>query len=399
MSRQVSILRRILTVGVVSAVSATAFAQDTTRSLQISAEYSALGLDQESGRNTGVSGLGMRADYRLTRRIDVEGRALWFPGPSLQEFEAQGGGTSQFAAGIRGRFVTTTRASFYGLLLPELLHFSDAITDLSGPDVVAGGATHFALDWGLGAEMRATDRWALHADLTGPLYLIREEDLGCSEPGPNGAVACGSLAPRVVNVWQVSAGLSYSVGPVRHQPSEEPVSGNWEIGGQLGATMTAGALTTNLRTLPAFGGFVSYRLFPATYADAAASFSTRDVRTRTSWDGGHLAQVLGGVKVGVRKDGCGMFGKVRLGVNSQSGAVSAIEAGHFRLSRVNALAIDLGGVFEQYLARGLLLRFDGGDTISVFGPTTYTRNGVTMQLPAPEWVDSLQMTVGFGWRF
>jgi hypothetical protein len=59
----------------------------------------------------------------------------------------------------------------------------------------------------------------------------------------------------------------------------------------------------------------------------------------------------------------------------------------------------LGGVFEQYLARGLLLRFDGGDTISVFGPTTYTRNGVTMQLPAPEWVDSLQMTVGFGWRF
>jgi len=186
---------------------------------------------------------------------------------------------------------------------------------------------------------------------------------------------------------------------VRHQPAEEPVTGDWEIGGQLGSTTTAGALTTNLRTLPAFGGFASYRLFPATYADAAVSFSPRDVRTRTSWDGGHLTQVLGGVKVGVRKDGYGMFGKVRLGVNSQSGAVSAIEAGHFRLSRVNALAIDLGGVFEQYLARRLLLRFDGGDTISVFGPTTYTRNGVTMQLPAPEWVDSLQMTVGFGWRF
>ena len=398
-SQRVSLLRHTLAVAAVATLSATAHAQEAARPLQISAEYSALGLVRASATDTGVSGLGVRIDYRLTRRIDVEGRALWFPTESLQEFEAQGGRTSQFAAGIRGRFATTKRASFYGLLLPELLHFSDAITDLSGPDIISGGTTHFALDWGLGAEMRATDRWAVHADLTGPLYMIRETPEDCSEPGPNGAVACFSLAPRIVNVWQVSAGISYSVGPVRHQPAEEPVTGDWETGGQLGATTTAGALTSNLRTLPAFGGFVSYRVLPAIYADAAVNFSTRDVRNRTSWDGGHLTQVLGGVKVGVRKDGYGMFGKARLGVNSQSGAVSAIEAGHFRLSRANALAIDLGAVFEQYFARGLLIRFDGGDTISVFGPTTYVRNGVAMHLPAPESVDSLQMTVGFGWRF
>ena len=101
----------------------------------------------------------------------------------------------------------------------------------------------------------------------------------------------------------------------------------------------------------------------------------------------------------VERNGYGLFGKARFGINSQSGAVSAVESGHFRLSRVNAFAIDLGGVFEQYLGRRLLIRFDGGDTISVFGPTTYARNGVSMRLPAPEAVDSLQMTVGFGWRF
>src|SRR4029078_5764519 len=96
LSQRVSLLRHTLAVAAVAALSsATAQAQDTTRPLQISAEYSALGLDQESGRDNGVSGLGVRADYRLTRRIDVEGRALWFPGPSLREFEAQGGGTSQ----------------------------------------------------------------------------------------------------------------------------------------------------------------------------------------------------------------------------------------------------------------------------------------------------------------
>jgi hypothetical protein len=229
--------------------------------------------------------------------------------------------------------------------------------------------------------------------------MIREEELGCSEPGPNGAVACGSLAPRIVNPWQFSAGASYSVGPVRRESAEEPVNGVWEIGGQLATTTTAGALTSTLRTMPALGGFASYRLFPATYADAAVSFFTRDVRNRTAWDGGHLTQVLAGLKVGARKDGYGLFGKVRVGVNSQSGAVAALESGHFRLARANALAIDLGGVFEQYLGRRLLIRFDGGATISVFGPTTYARNGVAMRLPAPEAVTSLQMTVGFGWRF
>jgi Outer membrane protein beta-barrel domain len=398
-SQRVSVLHRTLAAAALSAISATAYAQETTRPLQVSVEYSALGLVPESGRNTGVSGFGVRVDYRLTRRIDVEGRALWFPSKSLQEFQAQGGRTSQFGAGIRGRFIATERASFYGLLLPELLHFSDAIVDLGGSDITAGGTTHFALDWGLGAEIKANDRWAVHGDFTGPLYMIRETPEDCSEPGPNGAVLCFSLAPRIVNVWQVSAGVSYSLGPIRHQPAEEPVVGAWEIGGQLGAVTTAGALTTTLRTLPALGGFLSYRLFPATYADAAVSFSTRDVRVRTAWDGGHLTQALGGVKIGARKDGYGLFGKVRLGVNSQSGAVSAMEAGHVRLSRANALAIDLGGVFEQYFARGLLIRFDGGDTISVFGPTTYVRNGITMRLPAPEWVDSLQMSLGFGWRF
>ena len=398
-SQRVSVLRRTLAIAGLSTISTIAHAQEVARPLQISAEYSALGLVQQSARDTGVSGVGVRVDYRLTRRIDVEGRALWFPTQSLQEFEAQGGKTAQVAAGVRGRFVATPRASFYGLLLPELLHFSDAIVNLSGPDIATGGTTHFALDWGLGAEVHATERWAFHADFTAPLYMIREEELGCSEPGPNGAVACGSLAPRIVNPWQFSAGVSYGVGPVRHESAEEAVNGVWEIGGQLGSTTTAGALTTNLRTLVALGGFASYRLFPATYADAAVNFSTRDVRNRTSWDGGYLTQILGGVKVGVRKDGYGLFGKARFGVNSQSGAVSAIESGHFRLSRVNALAIDLGGVFEQYLARRLLIRFDGGDTISVFGPTTYVRNGVPMRLPAPEAVDSIQMTVGFGWRF
>jgi hypothetical protein len=136
------------------AIAATASAQGAARPLQLSGEYSALGLYRESDQEVGLNGFGIRADYRLTRRVDIEGRALWFPTDSLQEVEAQGGKTTQLALGVRGRFLIWNRASFYGVLLPELLHFSNAIVDLSGPNVVSGGATHFALDWGIGPRSR-----------------------------------------------------------------------------------------------------------------------------------------------------------------------------------------------------------------------------------------------------
>lgn len=383
----------------VTAFATSASAQTTTHALQLSGEYSALGLYRESDLGIGVSGFGVRADYRLTRRVDVEGRVLWFPTNALQEFEAQGGQTTQLALGVRGKFLQWKRASFYGVLLPELLHFSNAFIDIGGGDAVTGGATHFALDWGIGAEVKAGDRWSVHFDTTGPLYAIRETEPSCSEPGPSGAILCGSLAPRIVNVWQISGGVSYSVGPIRHEMEEEAVSGVWEVGGQVGATTTAGALTTNLRTVVALGGFASLRLFPATYADASMSFSPRDVRTRTSWDGGHLTQAVAGVKVGPRKDAYGIFGKVRVGINSHSGAVRAVGPAGFALSRANSLIVDLGAVVERYLPKRMLVRFDAGDALSVYERTTYTHAGVVVPEPAPSPTHSLQTTVGIGWRF
>src|SRR6185503_25335 len=99
-------------------ISATVSGQEVTRPLQFGAEYSALALYRESDQGAGVSGFGIRAEYRLTRRVDVEGRVLWFPTTSLREFEAQGGRTTQLALGVRGKFLIWKRASFYGVLLP-----------------------------------------------------------------------------------------------------------------------------------------------------------------------------------------------------------------------------------------------------------------------------------------
>jgi hypothetical protein len=62
--------------------------------------------------------------------------------------------------------------------------------------------------------------------------------------------------------------------------------------------------------------------------------------------------------------------------------------------RSNALAIELGAVFERYLSRRLLIRFDGGDVIAVF--RSFVDNGERVTMPA-HGVDSLQLACGFGW--
>ena len=222
--------------------SAAASAQEQSAPVQIAGEFFALGLDHALGNGTGLAGLGLRVDLGLTRRVEVESRLIWFPANVAQEFQAQGGRTLQVATGIRGKFFVSRRASFYGLLLPGLLHFTNTVTGVTGNSLVTGGSTHFALDTGLGVEFLS------HV-----------------------AVDRARRSERAA-VWRP--------------------------------------------------------------------------RRRT-----------------------GTFGA--------------------RLQR---------WVFERYVGRRLLIRFDGGDVVSVFHAMTFTDDGVRASLQPPSPTHSLQMTVGFGWR-
>jgi hypothetical protein len=371
--------------------------------VQIAGEFSALGLDHALGHGTGSAGLGVRVDLGLTRRVEVESRLTWFPANVAQEFQAQGGRTLQVATGIRGKFFVSRRASFYGLLLPGLLHFTNAVTGVTGNSVVTGGSTHFALDTGLGVEFYPTSRWTARGEVSGPLYGAPGGELARSAPSSNGAVLILSEAARFVNPWQISAGVGYRLGALREASGEESVAGRWEIGGQVTQTTSTGALAVDeaFRHNPALGAFVSYRLAPSVYADAALNAFLRPAPERTPFDGGYVLQGLGGVKLGLRKDRYGFFVKARAGVNSHSGAFTSLDHSlpSITISRLNAVAIDLGAVFERYVGRRLLVRFDGGDVVSVFRATTITEDGVRIQAQAPSPTHSLQMTVGFGWRF
>jgi hypothetical protein len=209
-----------------------------------------------------------------------------------------------------------------------------------------------------------------------------------------------SISPRALNPWQVSTGLSYRLGaPLSGPGREEPVPGRWEVGGQFTNATSNGAFETDLRNFPALGGFVSYRVAPAVYADAAVNGFLRKPRIRTPFDGGYLTQVLGGVKLGVRRDRFGLFYKTRLGVNSHSAAYRGRDTKGINLGRTNALAVDLGGVVERYVGQRLLVRFDGGDTIAVYRARSIAFDGDPVLQAAPAAAHNLEMTCGFGWRF
>jgi hypothetical protein len=389
-------------------VNVTANAQPQTTPLQIAGEFSALGLDRGPGNDgtgsTGTSGAGLRAEFTLAPRVEIETRFTWFPSDLVQEFQAQGGHTVQVAAGVRGKLWASPRLSIFGLLLPGVIHATNAVIAQSGLRVESGGVTHFALDTGLGVEWYAGPRWAARVELTGPLYGAPGAEIERSPPGPNGQVATLSIPARFVNPWQVSTGVGYRFGSPRSSEPGHPVAGRWEVGGDLAhiTAIDAYGFGTAFQHFPAIGAFAAYRLAPAVYADGAVQVSRPQVpEVPSPLDGGRLVQALGGAKVGVRRDGYGVFAKIRAGVNHYSRAFASGDTitGAIQTRGSNVAAIDVGGVVERYVGRRWLIRFDGSDVISIFHPATFVINGRIIAPRVPTPTDSIQLVVAAGWRF
>jgi hypothetical protein len=385
----------------VSFSSKAALAQVQTMPYQIAGEFSALGLDRgPNGENTGAAGIGLRTEVTLGPGVEFETRLTWFPAALVQEFQAQGGRTLQAAAGIRGKLWASPRVSVYALLLPGFIHATDAVVARTGTRT-SGGVTHFSLDTGGGIEWYGGERWTARAEISGPLYAAPGGEIDRLAGADGKAITLNVLA-RFVNPWQVSTGIGYRFGRKQTVPSTRSVLGRWEIGGGVANTTAFDAhpFSTGFQQTPALGLFVSYRLAPAIYADGAVHVSFQPVAT-TSFEGGHMWQTLGGAKIGVRRNSYGIFGKLRAGVNSYSGAFASGDTvtGAVATRRSNVRALDMGVVFERYLHRGWLVRFDGGDVLAFYRPTTVTIDGVPFQNGAPPRADSIQMVAGVGWRF
>jgi hypothetical protein len=194
----------------------------------------------------------------------------------------------------------------------------------------------------------------------------------------------------------------------------------FEIGAQF-TTLRLGELDT---TEPGFGGRFTYNINDNFAVEAEGNFFPRDrnpEETQTSAEyletlaGGRKAQALFGVKAGVRGKRVGVFGKVRPGFVrfsrfTRNGRVPIFDPSAPPppppppfFSETN-VALDLGGVFEVYPSRRVVIRIDVGDTIirSDSGEEILVPDEADIGGQKPlvrSTTNNLQVSVGLSFRF
>ena len=173
--------------------------------------------------------------------------------------------------------------------------------------------------------------------------------------------------------------------------------------------------TFQRETEQGFGGRFTYNLNKAVSLEAAGYFFPKScLQCRNA---GTITEGLAGVKVGKRFEKWGIFAKARPGVSSYNGgAVDVIVAPgtpasgpfDFKFTRLNAFALDVGGVVEFYPSKRIVTRFDLGDTIIHFNqrtmktivldPVSNTLNPGTLRLPSRT-SHNFQFMTSVGFRF
>jgi uncharacterized Zn-binding protein involved in type VI secretion len=125
-------------------------------------------------------------------------------------------------------------------------------------------------------------------------------------------------------------------------------------------------------------------------------------------DGGTILQALVGVKGGIRRNRVGFFGKVRPGFHSYSDALTGITTslpgtgpaqGQLSYARSTNVVLDLGGIVEFYATTHSTLRIEAGDTHIFFGTRNVNINGRDQAFPGGNLQHTIQLALGYGWRF
>jgi len=375
-----------------------AIAQDRPPHIEVAVHAASLSLEDSSV----VGGVGGRVTVFVTPRVSIDARATLFPAKNRSTVKS-GGRTLELFAGGRGEFVRSRRFSIYGLLLPGLVHFSSVVDRFTDASIETNAATHFALNMGSGVEFSPSPRWVAHAELTGPLYVVRGKELARVPASPGGAALVVTAPASVQNSWQFATGIGYRLGAP--MPPDQGGAGRagWTVGTQVGYTVytTAFNLDLNGTRSPTFGLFVSHGI--AHWLDAEGSFAgiARQEIETSAFSGGRVTQALGGVKVGTRRGRIGYFLKARAGAEMHDAALKTFGGSPpgQTVGRSTSIAFDLGAVVETLLTRRLVMRLDAGDLRSFYRSGSILVNGRPAAQQGPDSSDSLNVAVGVGWRF
>lgn len=389
-------------------------AQQEFRRFEIGAQLSTISLTNATETTSDViPGFGGRLGINLTRWIALDTQLDFFPQRVASFPQFQGGRTLQLVSGARGKLFQSKKLAVYGLLRPGLIHFTGAFTNenitlvpgTTNQFIITaqkGPATHFMLDLGGGIEFYPARRWIARIEIAGDLYATPNTPV--SQPMlPNGSHFL-PIPGQIERTWRLSAGLGYRLGSLSDNEAETPLSGKLEFGPQFSTIVLPNSDNVlGARTEPGFGVFFSYRFYRFLFADGATSFFPREAASSGPHDGGRLLQGVYGLKAGIQRNRVGFFVKARPGFHSYSKTLSAVtitpQTGSIGFSRSTNIALDLGGVVEFYLTRHNVLRLDAGDTFLFFGTRPFTFNGQTFQLGGGPRQDSIQFSVGYGWRF
>jgi hypothetical protein len=374
-------------------------AQHEYSRFELGAQYSTFEGTNASFHRAALSGFGGRFDWNLTRRLALESQLDFFPEHGASLLLVQGGRTTQAVFGVRAKVIQTRRFSVFGVLRPGLLHFTDvqALSSQSNTLFTSQPATYFVLNLGGGIEYYPSTRWILRADIEGDPYRIP----GQTVSGPIGsAVQQG----KIDDATRVSVGVAYRLGKLEENERETNVSGNWEFGPLFSSMVIAReGPSDNVRTEPGVGGYFSYRFYGVLYLDGDLLYFPRGTPVSGVHDGGTILQGLVGLKGGIRRNHVGFFGKARPGFHSYSQALETINASGtgplFSYGRSTNLVLDLGGIVEFYPQKHSTVRIEVGDTHLFFGTRTLNFEGTAEQIGGGKMQHSIQLVLGYGWRF
>jgi hypothetical protein len=377
-----------------------AHAQDSHSGFELGAQYSTIRETNYAFEGTNFSGVGGRFDGNLTRRLALECQVDFFPENAMPLPLVQGGQTLQAVFGIRAKVVQTRHFAIFGLVRPGLLHFTgvEALSGGASVSDVDRPATYFVLNLGGGIEFYPSPRWVLRFDVEGDPYRVPASVANFSAGGTT------ALPGKIDDTTRLSFGVGYRPGALIENEHETNVPGRWEIGPLFSALMISReGLTDNVRTEPGFGGYASYRFYGVFYLDGDLLYFPRRPDVAGPHDGGTILQGLVGLKGGIRRNHFGFFGKVRPGFNSYSDALTGITTSGSTSTntygRSNNFVLDLGGIVELYPNERSTLRIEIGDTHLFFGTRDVNVDGSTESFGGGKMQHSIQLILGYGWRF
>jgi hypothetical protein len=206
--------------------------------------------------------------------------------------------------------------------------------------------------------------------------------------------------------WQLPAPENNFVVVSKTQPLQPPRPDlrapvqKWELGTQY-TNLSLPVLTNECtggfcrKNLSGAGVTFDYNFTRGISIDSALNFIPRQQGSQPVLEG------LFGVKVGMRFNHIGVFGKVRPGFIYYDQAVPG--GGDFTPNSLSRFVTDLGGVFEYYPDHNSTLRFDVGTTVVRYltNRTDGDRYPLGSQLSTQYWVTqgNLQLATTYTYRF